>query len=311
MKITLGTPCSFKQMGRRGNQEDSRYPDEDRPKGCAPFFLVCDGVGGCEKGEVASNTVCQAIAQALEGTDWRQEFSGNDFGAVLNHAYKALDRMADDSNRDMATTLTFVCFHAGGCLAAHIGDSRIYHVRPGAGILYRSDDHSLVNALVHSGNITPEEAFSHPRSNVITRSISVTDGREKRAGATVMQIDDIRTGDYFFLCTDGVLEGVTDEALVSVLSSSLSDEEKLNRLAGLCRESHDNHTAYLIPVVSVEGEEASEPVETAGVSSASGEGKKTDLFSRRQEQAREVTAADTGKPMDRVAAFIRNLFKQV
>lgn len=309
MKITLGTPCSFKQMGRRDNQEDSRYPDEDRPKDCAPFFLVCDGVGGCEKGEVASNTVCHAIAQALKDTDWTQNFSNNDFGAVLNHAFKELEQIADAGNRDMATTLAFVCFHAEGCLAAHIGDSRIYHVRPGAGILYRSADHSLVNALVHSGNITPEEAPGHPRSNVVTRCISVTGKGEERANATVMRIDDLLASDYFFLCTDGVLECVTDEALVSVLSSPLSDEEKLKCLADMCQESHDNHTAYLIPITSVEGEGQSGPVEAADVPFSSGDGKETDLFSRKPEQAREVVACNTGKTGNKVADFIRKLFK--
>lgn len=303
MKITLSTPHSFKRIGRRKNQEDSRYPDEDCPQSCTPFFLICDGVGGCEKGEIASNTVCHAIAQALKGTDWGKDFSNNDFSMILNCAYKALEKMADASNRDMATTLTFVCFHAGGCLAAHIGDSRIYHVRPGTGILYRSDDHSLVNALVHSGNITPEEAINHPQSNVITRCISVADDREKRANATVMRIDDVQAGDYFFLCTDGVLESVTDETLVSTLSSPSSDKEKLNHLAELCKESHDNHTAYLIPVASVEKEDSWETV------SKPSEGNSTHLFSRGKEQVREVTATDNNKPMNKVTAFIQKLFK--
>ena len=306
MNITLGTSYSFKRIGKRANQEDARYPDEDCSAGNAFFFLVCDGVGGCEKGEVASNTMCRAFAEALKGRDWGEDFSNDDFSRVLDYAYRELNRIADADYRDMGTTLTFVCFHAGGCLAAHIGDSRIYHIRPGVGILYRSEDHSLVNALVRSGNITPEEAVNHPRGNVITRCVSVAGKEEDWAKATVMRIDDLEAGDYFFLCTDGVLESVTDKTLVEVLSSSLPDEAKLNCLADLCQTSHDNHTAYLIPVTSVTKdavEEVDEPIDVAD-----GGGCSTCAFNRNKEQVREVAAFKPTKPMGKVAAFIQRIF---
>lgn len=306
MDITLSTTYSFKRIGKRGNQEDARYPDDNSPAGCAPFFLVCDGVGGNEKGEVASNTVCRAFAEILGGRDWSQDFSTDDFSKALSYAYRELDRVADAGHRDMGTTLTFVCFHAGGCLAAHIGDSRIYHIRPGAGILYRSEDHSLVNALVHSGNITPEEAINHPRSNVITRCVSVDGKEEDWAKATVMRIDDLEAGDYFFLCTDGVLESVTDEVLVDILSSTLPDEAKLDRVAELCQASHDNHTAYLIPIASVvreveEIEKEQEPVSAE-------EGSSTRAFSRDREQAREVAAGSPTTALGKVTAFFQRIF---
>lgn len=305
MDITLGTTYSFKRIGKRNNQEDARYPDDNSPADCAPFFLVCDGVGGSEKGEVASHTVCRAFAEILKGRDWSQDFSTDDFSKTLNYAYQELDRVADAGHRDMGTTLTFVCFHAGGCLAAHIGDSRIYHIRPGAGILYRSEDHSLVNALVHSGNITPEEAINHPRSNVITRCVSV-DRKEEWAKATVMRIDDLEAGDYFFLCTDGVLESVTDEVLVDILSSTLSDEAKLNRVAELCQASHDNHTAYLIPISSVV-KDAIE-IEEEQVPASAEEGSPTRAFSRNREQAREIAAGNPTTALGKVAAFIQRIF---
>lgn len=306
MDITLGTTYSFKRIGKRNNQEDARYPDDDSPADCAPFFLVCDGVGGSEKGEVASHTVCRAFAEILKGRDWSQDFSTDDFSKTLNYAYQELDRVADADHRDMGTTLTFVCFHVGGCLAAHIGDSRVYHIRPGVGILYRSEDHSLVNALVHSGNITPEEAINHPRSNVITRCISVDRKEEEWAKATVIRINDLEVGDYFFLCTDGVLESVTDEALVEILSSTLPDEAKLDRVAELCQASHDNHTAFLIPIASVvreveEIEEEQEPVSAE-------EGSSTRAFSRDREQAREVAAGSSTTALGKVAAFIQRIF---
>ena len=140
MEIRLRQPHSFVQLGRRSNQEDARFPDCDAPQDCRPAFVVCDGVGGCDKGEVASRTVADAIGGAMEDYDLSAPFGVRDFSHVLDYAYGALDRMASPANAGMATTMTFVCFHGAGVFTAHIGDSRIYHVRPGVGIMHRSED---------------------------------------------------------------------------------------------------------------------------------------------------------------------------
>jgi len=304
MKVTIGQPYSFHQLGKRDNQEDARFPDEDRPINPSPFYIVCDGVGGCEKGEVASNTVCKAFANALSNTDWNENFTNDDFKFALNKSYDSLNDMASKDNTDMATTLTFVCFHAGGCLVAHIGDSRIYHIRPNAGILYRSEDHSLVNALVHSGNLTPEQAVNHPQSNVITRYIGVTKDGQERSNATVMRITDIQDGDYFFLCSDGVLESVVDSTLLDILAMPMTDEEKIDNIARLCQDSHDNNTAYLIPVASVEKDDEDE----AEVVSEQSEGGATNVFSKRQEQARDVVPSAEQTTQEKVVGFFKKLF---
>lgn len=304
MKITLHQPYSFCQVGARDYQEDCRFPDADEPKQYAPFFVVCDGVGGSEKGEVASRTVCEAFATALADTDWDKPFLNSDFKTALDFVYKSMHKAANSTNRDMATTLTFAAFHAEGCTVAHIGDSRIYHVRPHKGILYRSDDHSLVNALVHSGNLTPEEAINHPNSNVITRCICVPEDGQELASATVMLIEDIVAGDYIFLCSDGVLHKLTEEALVDILSSDLSDKEKMNRIAQMCIHSDDNNTAYLIPISQVQKDEI--PYEE--VEDANDVGTSTTVFSRKPQQAREVASEAKSTLYDNIRHFFKNLF---
>lgn len=259
MKIILGQAYSFSQDGERDIQEDSRYPSVDKPDKGQRFFLVCDGVGGCNKGEVASQTVCETFGKALAHAGFEKDFTNKDFQHVLDKAYDALDKKSDDDNEGMATTLTFVCFHQGGCTMAHIGDSRIYHIRPTEGILYRSDDHSLVNELVHHGVISPDEAIDHPRKNVITRYMEAVDSTQNRSMATVMRTTNIMKGDYFFLCSDGVLCCVDEDELIEILSDSgKSDEEKLAVIAQKSVNSQDNNTAYLIPVAEVEGEEQTE-----------------------------------------------------
>lgn len=251
MKITLQSILSFHQLGERDNQEDSRYPDMDRPSldNTSPFFVVCDGVGGSEKGEVASSTVCQSIADSLKDRDWRKAFNDNDVKMILEKAYKALAKTSTSANRDMATTLTFLAFHGNGCMAVHLGDSRIYQIRPDEGIIYRSDDHSLVNAMLRSGNITPDEFDNHPQNNIITRCISANG---ERYAPTVLNIHDVAYGDYFLLCTDGVVHSISENELIEVLSSSLTDEEKIHEMSRQCENSDDNNTAILIHVGDVE-----------------------------------------------------------
>lgn len=248
MIVDIDSIYSFHQLGERENQEDSRFPDTDVPNTDVATFVVCDGVGGCDKGEVASSVVCNRIGELLSLHKNTDEFTDEDFRRVLNQAYKALDDVSDESNKGMGTTLTFVSFHSNGVLAAHIGDSRIYQIRPEEGIIYRSEDHSLVNALLRSGNISPDEIKDHPKGNVITRCMSANDGTRERDDATVINLHDIVPGDYFLLCTDGVTGNVEEEELLELYSSDKTDEEKYKWLAERCKNSSDNNTAIQIHI---------------------------------------------------------------
>ena len=252
MKIELKQTYSFIQLGKRTNQEDARFPDSDTPKGVQPAFVVCDGVGGMDNGEIASRCVSESLGTYMEHVDLNKPFGPSEFGKALSHVFVSLEKAMSGAPHNMATTLTFLCFSASGAFCAHIGDSRIYHIRPGSGILYRSEDHSLVNALVHSGNLTPEEAIGHPQSNVITRCLGYVEKGYAKPAATSILISDVEGGDYFFLCSDGVLHDITDEELVEILSAtSVDDQQKIKRIAEICQNSSDNNTAFLIPVKDV------------------------------------------------------------
>ena len=261
MEIILNQPYSFHQIGKRDYQQDSRFPDEDMPKDYKPFFVLCDGVGGSNHGEIASKTVCLSIAKAMKNVNFEKEFSFDDFQNVLTYMYDSLYKVMKTTTLKTSTTLTFLCFHKGGVLAAHIGDSRIYLLRPDFGVIYRSEDHSLVNALVHSGSITPDQAKNHPQSNYITRSVGYSENLEDRDGAKAVQLTDIQQGDYFFMCSDGVLENIDDDELLQILSQDISDEEKIKEIAQKSKNSSDNNTAILIGIKDVvydvlQGEEA-------------------------------------------------------
>lgn len=246
------------ELGKRDNQEDSIYPlpgeatNEDR------LFIVCDGMGGHDSGEVASKTVCEALSEkVLAISEPDGLFTEEMFDEALSAAYDVLDTKDTGARKKMGTTMTFLKFHAGGCMMAHIGDSRIYQIRGGK-ILFQTSDHSLVNDFVKAELITPEQAKTHPQRNVITRAMQPL--MEARSKADKMFTDNIQAGDYFLLCTDGLIENIEDEDFAAILSNEeWTDDEKTAELVRRSVESRDNHSAYLIHVLDVEDES---PVET-------------------------------------------------
>lgn len=302
MKIHLSQPYSFCQQGKRTNQEDARFPDSDAPRYNGPAFVVCDGVGGQKYGEIASRTVAEVIGKSLSRLDQSRYFDNSSFKKALDEALDELDKVSGKQASEMATTVATVFFHAGGAFVAHIGDSRIYHIRPGVGILYQSDDHSLVNALVHSGNITPQEAIGHPQSNIITRCIGPRKNGYEAVASTI-EIKDVEAGDYFLLCTDGVLRCVDDMKIESIVASTDDDSDKIRQLAELCRNSSDNNTAYLIGISSVGG---NTPVQSAE-NFVDGSGGTTDPLKIFSDEIIETKTTDKKTFGD----FISNLFNKI
>lgn len=308
MIVDIDSIFSFHQLGERENQEDSRYPDADIPSHDTAAFVVCDGVGGSEKGEVASSTVCKRIGELLSTHKNTDGFSDANFKYVLNEAYRSLDIASDASNIGMGTTLTFLAIHSNGVLAAHIGDSRIYQIRPGEGIMYRSEDHSLVNALLRSGNLSPDELKNHPKGNVITRCMSANDGVREKDDATVVNLTDIATGDYFLLCTDGVTGQVDEEELMELYSSDKSDEEKYQILAQRCKNSGDNNTAIQIHVGSVTIDDPAEDSEESANEKIHPGNIRTQKLLKKEDSVHELSASKENNH-SKLKAFFNRLFK--
>lgn len=255
------SPYSIHELGQRQNQEDSLFPAHGAATSSDRLFILCDGMGGHEHGEVASATVCEAISQTILSRWTADEpLSDNLLQQAIDAAYDALDAKDDNAEKKMGTTLTLLCLHADGATVAHIGDSRVYQFRPAtkgrpARILFRTRDHSLVSDLVRIGEITEEEAKTHPQKNVITRAMQPHQSR--RAKADIAHLTDIRPGDYFFLCSDGMLEQTSDDELTTFITKTdLSNKEKVEGLLRLTEENKDNHTAHLIYINKVEGASA-------------------------------------------------------
>ena len=255
MIIKLYTPLAIHELGKRDNQEDFIYPAQDDATADDCLFIVCDGMGGHEHGEVASTTFAHALARFFEGrVSPDVVLADQTLIDAIEFAYSQLDAVDDGNLKKMGTTLTMLYFHRGGVTAAHIGDSRIYHIRPGKGLLYVSRDHSLVFDLFQSGEITYDEMRTHSSKNVITRAVQP--GKENRVKPDIIHITDVQPGDYFYICSDGMLEQMEDDELVQLLSANRSDEKKRLRLIAATADNSDNHSAYLIHVESVTREDS-------------------------------------------------------
>jgi len=254
MKIELYPQLSIHEIGQRDNQEDAIVQWDNR------LFILCDGMGGHEKGEVASQTVCQSL------TTWFEEhvtpdapFTDEQLREAIEYAYQQLDQYADGNPKQMGTTLTLLYIGRNGVTAAHMGDSRIYHIRPNEKVLYQSRDHSLVFDLFQAGEITYEEMLNYPQKNIVTRAM--TPGEDNRMRADIIHISDIQPGDYFYMCSDGMLEQMSNDELVGILSSKDSDTDKQSLLIKATSGNQDNHTAWIIQIKDVIKEEGDEALE--------------------------------------------------
>lgn len=252
-----------KRVDSFGNphQEDSIFPAFGQATDASRLFILCDGMGGHDAGEVASSTVCRAMAESImtDGHDEDGVFKPSDLQVALKAAYRALDEHDTGSDKKMGTTMTLLKLHNHGATIAHIGDSRVYHIRPGKDgneteILFETSDHSLVNDLVRIGELTREEARHSKQKNVITRAMQP--GMDIPDKADVHHIFDIRSGDIFYMCSDGMLEeedmenGTSLRNIFSELGGN--DEGKVNILRSVTKNNRDNHTAFIIRIEDVE-----------------------------------------------------------
>lgn len=257
MRIKIYQPLAIHELGKRANQEDRIYPIEGKATENDRLFLLCDGMGGHEHGEVASQSICKSLSSfLLQHAVASEGLEDKLLSDALAYAYEELDKLAiAGDSRQMGTTLTLLYFHSNGCTAAHIGDSRIYHLRPSSHtILYKSRDHSLVYDLYQAGELTYEEMKTFPQKNVITRAMIAGDRNHPKPD--VIHISDIQPGDYFYICSDGMLEQMEDEELLDVFSANVSDEEKRQILISETSDNKDNHSAYIVDIKEVSHDEA-------------------------------------------------------
>ena len=216
------------------------------PSTCEPMlFAVADGIGGHGNGNFASRLL---IRMLLAG--WRdlgrdipsdRKSLGNmlaDLVVSCNRRIFELNEAADNAV-PMGTTLAMLAVMPDFAVTVHLGDSRVYVLRGGK-LIPLTQDHSYVALLLQRGQITKEQASSHPLSHVILRSVGPTVNAEPE-----VRLHERRPGDRFLLCTDGVTTHLNDARINDILKSSGSAADAVRSMinASLRAGGRDNITA--------------------------------------------------------------------
>jgi PPM family protein phosphatase len=226
---------TLNEIGGRANNEDSIFISKK-------LFMVCDGIGGNNKGEIASKMVCENFAKAIKEERQLNQSSINSIQKKVVQTLNAYTS-AHSESEGMGTTLTLACFQENCIFLAWCGDSRIYHLRNGK-ILYQTQDHSYVQLLYDEGAITKEEMATHPRRNIILGSISAN--KEISLIAT-HEIFDFQTDDCFLLCSDGLLENISDAILLDIFQKNDQKSDFSSIFNNYCIEkTKDNYSMILL-----------------------------------------------------------------
>lgn len=209
--------------------------------------VVCDGMGGTAGGQMASRIAVETYMSELKKIlkpDMTPEQLREASSYATALANKAIREEAEkiEECRNMGTTLVSAISCRDGVVISNVGDSRAYHIS-GDGIVQVTKDHSLVENMVDRGDITEEEARRHPNKNLITRALgpdanAVCDG----------YITPLHQGDYILLCSDGLVDTVTDQEMLFEVIHEDDPETCLQRMLTISksRGAADNVTAVLM-----------------------------------------------------------------
>jgi serine/threonine protein phosphatase PrpC len=262
-----------------------RADNEDNVLARDGVFVVADGMGGHEAGEVASALAIERIEAALDDDGLP---SANDVVEAINGANGDIFRaaIANPAQRGMGTTVTAIAVIADplagrgepnldvndpaatpivpkepdeALVLANVGDSRTY--------LFRHDrlrrvtvDHSYVQELVATGHITEDEARRHPRRNIVTRALGI-DPDVKVDWWTLPLI----RGDRFLLCSDGLVDEVDDDAISATLSTVTDPQEAADRLVEQANDAGGRDNVTVVVVDVLEGDDPPHPTEELDV----------------------------------------------
>jgi len=230
---------------RRSNNEDACFvllSDN--------VYLVADGVGGGNAGEIASRTAVNEIANYIASNPIEQ--ATNKY-AVVNYLQDCLDKANEkifsqalkyEENKGMATTLAIVYAKDGRAYIANIGDSRVYLYRD-TELVQLTEDHTYVNTLLKAGIISEEQAAVDERKNVITKAL----GADSTVEPDFFQVN-IMEEDIFLICTDGLYDEVDSNEMIEILKEDVSMSDVCNKLIEKANGNggHDNITVICLRV---------------------------------------------------------------
>ena len=242
--------CGKTDVGLRRHENQDTFAVEQGKK--LLIAVVCDGMGGAEGGQIASSVAVETFMKemrALIRADMTAEQLRELASFCVAKANTAVYQRAlqDPAYQGMGTTLVSAVAEEKYAIVCNIGDSRAYLIRGGE-ITRITHDHSVVQTLVENGNITAEEARTHPNRNLITRALGVSANIVPEYNRC-----EIETGDILLLCTDGLTNMVADDDIAQVLREvPFFDATSILVDRALQAGGQDNITVLLMGVEATE-----------------------------------------------------------
>jgi protein phosphatase len=219
----LVTVAAKTDLGRvRENNEDKFEfyipEDEGRLASRGQVFIVCDGMGGHAAGQIASELSVKTFIDVYYSHPAENPEVAMNAGVVAANRFVTDVGRAVPSRKGMGTTLSALVLLQEKAYTVQVGDSRIYRLRNGE-LLMLTHDHTWVDDAMRAGLITAAEAENHPYKHVLTRAIG-GDGEVKPD----ISSDDVMVGDTYLLCSDGLINHVSDDAIGEVLRTKVPSE---------------------------------------------------------------------------------------
>src|SRR5688500_13655784 len=232
---------------RSENQDFGTYTTKDEERTSSPggrLLIVADGMGGHRGGATASRLAAETVKAQYLGSDMPDIPTALRESLSRANARIFSEAQSNPDLRGMGTTTSVLAVKNGKGWLAHVGDSRIYMVRDGE-IKQLTDDHSLVATMVREGLLTSQEAETHPRRNVLQRSMGVAEEVDIDVRGPI----ELRAGDTFVLCSDGLHGVVKEDEIKDVATMATLEaaaDEYLRR--ALERGAPDNVTVIVARV---------------------------------------------------------------
>jgi protein phosphatase len=249
------------EQAKKTDTGRARRANEDSYFASAPLFVVADGMGGAQAGEVASGIAVKVFSHGLPDSGDSVEAR---LAARVREANTEIHELSrrDAERAGMGTTLTAAYVGEDDVTIAHVGDSRAYRWRDGT-LERLTDDHSLVEELMRQGRLTAQEAGEHPQRSIITRAL----GPEPAVEVDTRTVPS-RPGDVFLLCSDGLTSMISEETVAAVLRDARSLDQAGRALVDAANDAggRDNITVLLFRVDDIRGG-AGAPVEEAPTAS--------------------------------------------
>lgn len=214
------------------------------------LYAVADGMGGHDRGEVASKLAVQALFEAAR--EGLKDLSDNEVATLRSLLRKCVQTANErvvitgiEEESNMGTTLCAALMHdESNAIIANVGDSRVYLLREGK-LIQVSDDHSLVAYLVRLGELSAEDARNHPSGNILVRSI----GSVPHVEIDLFHLP-VKQGDRLMLCSDGLWGEITDEELEAIMLDNDDPRAACRALVNVANQNggRDNTTLIVVNV---------------------------------------------------------------